>query len=114
MSREVVCRLTAVLLVWILVLSGCQPAKESDAAARSDTISTRCAREPADSARAVCVGVEVASREVGRSQRLYEFRREPGGFAIVTVPDSIVMTDGELTVHLSLDFRVRGFGPDST
>jgi hypothetical protein len=73
----------------------------------------RCEREGTDSARAACVAVEAASRRAGVAQRVHEFRWEPGGYSILTVPVKLRGTDGEVTVHVSHAFEVTSFGPDS-
>ena len=72
-----------------------------------------CEREGSDSARAVCVALNAADRQRGQPTRVLEFRREPGGYSILTLPAKPLGTDGDLTVHVSHTFKVTGFGPDS-
>jgi hypothetical protein len=99
----------AVLFPTALTLIACQADTESRTAASS----APCAREPGDSARTVDIAVAAASRQAGRPQRVHEFRREPGGFSILTLPERVPGRDGDLTVRLNCFNVVVGFGPDS-
>ena len=101
-----------VMLPWAICV-GALIACQAEARPPSDTAAVRCELAATDSARAVCVAIEAASKRAGRAQRLHEFRRDSGGFSILTPPEMSRGTDGDLTVRLSRDFVVLGFGPDS-
>jgi hypothetical protein len=83
---------------------------------RSDTPhalqSAGCA-SPNDSARAAQLALDTASKRASAAYFVREFRCEPGGYSILTLPVRALRTDGDLTVHVSANFRVTGFGPDS-
>ncbi len=109
MTRFNIVALISSLVIGLGALTGC----ETDARPPRDTVAVRCDLAATDSARAVCVALDTATKRAGGPRRLHEFRRDTGGYSILTLPERSMATDGDLTVRLSRDFRVLGFGPDS-
>ena len=92
---------TLKVITLLLVASCAQAPREASAVACPDGL--------ADSARAVCIALDTTTRLAHEPRRVYEFRRDSAGFAILTVPRRATHTDGEMTVHVSKAFKVIGF-----
>ena len=95
----------------ILLSSATAVCGRTEGAATSDR---DCLVSSSDSARAVCTALDTAERLTDVERRVAEFRFDSAGFSILTLPVQPKATDGDLTVRLSKDFKVVGFGPDST
>ncbi len=100
---RVIVRLNAVL--FLSVGMGCQ---------REDGAMAGVACVPgSDSARAAQVALDTAGKLMHDAYVVTEFRCERGGYSILTVPATTRRMDRSLTVQVSEQLRVIGFGPDS-